>query len=196
MKTILLTILTSTSASLCCIVPVLGVIGGSSSLLSSIAWLEPIRPFFITATLGVLGFAWYRAFKPKSEEECGCEPKRKPITESKKFLGAVTIFSLLLLSFPTYSKYLVQDNKSRVPEVDQTVNTTINLKVYGMTCPSCELHVEKEVIKLPGITTVKASYDESSTIVEFNPKKVDANKIIEAINKTGYKAEKTNGNEN
>lgn len=56
--------------------------------------------------------------------------------------------------------------------------------------------LKKRLSTLPGITTVKASYDESSTTVEFNPEKVDANKIIEAINKTGYKVEKTNVNEN
>lgn len=43
----LLTILTSASASLCCIVPVFGLIGGASSLVSSVLWLEPFRPYMI-----------------------------------------------------------------------------------------------------------------------------------------------------
>jgi mercuric ion transport protein len=192
MKTsLLLTILTSAGASLCCIVPILGIIGGSSSLLSSIAWLEPFRPFFIASTLGVLGFAWYGALKPKAKDDCGCEPKQKSLFESKKFLGFVTIFSLLLLSFPTYSKFILQNNTPTAVEADQTTNKKITIAVNGMTCPSCELHIEKEVVKLSGITSVKASYANNSATIEYNPEKVNVDKIIEAINKTGYKVEKS-----
>jgi copper chaperone CopZ len=55
-----------------------------------------------------------------------------------------------------------------------------------MTCSSCEFHIESEVKKLPGISYVKASYEKKLTTVEYDDQKVDKDKIIAAINSTGY----------
>lgn len=186
---VLLTILTSASASLCCIVPILGIIGGSSSLVSTVSGLEPFRPFFIGGTVLLLGLAWYNSFKSGKKDHCGCEPVKKSFLQSRKFLGLITLLSLLLLSFPSYSKFLMQS--SATSAVDQQDNKKkITLGVNGMTCASCEHHIESEVIKLSGVTSVKASYENKSAIVEYNPTKVDESKIIAAINKTGYVVDK------
>jgi mercuric ion transport protein len=186
---VLLTILTSASASLCCIVPILSVIGGTGSLVSTVSWLEPIRPFFIGGTVLLLAFAWYGAFKANKKDACGCEPN-KSFFQSRKFLGVITALSLLLLSFPSYSKFLIQDpTVARVDDQEKT--TTITLGVNGMTCASCEHHIESEVIKLPGVSSVKASYENKSAVVEYNSQKVDAAKIIAAIDETGYTVDKS-----
>ena len=186
---VLLTIITSASASLCCIVPLLGLIGGSSSLVSTVSWLEPIRPFLVGGTVLLLGFAWYGSFKAVKKDDCGCEPEKVSFFQSKKFLGVVTVLSLLLLSFPSYSRYLMQDNPPVVNE-DQEKTKKITLGVNGMTCTSCEHHIESEVIKLSGVSSVKASYENKSAVVEYNPQKVDEAMIIAAINETGYTVEK------
>ncbi len=183
---VLLTILTSASASLCCIVPILGIIGGSSSIVSSISWLEPLRPFFVASTIGILGFAWYRAIKPVDKDECGCEPEKRSLLQSKWFLGAVTVVSLVLISFPSYSTILFQNKNVAAVSSSQEKNKKITLAVNGMTCASCEHHIESEVIKLSGVTSVKASYANSSTIVEYNREKISEDKIIASINSTGY----------
>src|SRR5687767_6977312 len=185
---VLLTIITSASASLCCIVPVLGLIGGSSSLISRVSWLEPIRPFLVGGTVLLLGFAWYGSFNAAKKDDCGCEPEKTSFFQSKKFLGVVTVLSLLLLSFPSYSRYLMQ-YKSPVVNEDQEKTKKIMLGVNGMTCASCEHHIESEVIKLTGVSSVKASYENKLTVVEYNPQKVDEAKIIAAINETGYTVE-------
>ena len=182
-------VLTSASASLCCIVPILAVIGGSSSLVSTVSLLEPFRPFFIGGTVLLLGFAWYGSFKSEPKDECGCVPKQKSFFQSRKFLVGITVLSLLLLSFPSYSKYFMQDNPSSVI-VDQEKTKKVTLGVSGMTCASCEHHIESEVIKLTGVSSVKASYENKTTIIEYNPLKVDEAKIIAAINETGYTVDK------
>lgn len=187
---VLLTIITSASASLCCIVPVLGLIGGSSSLVSTISWLEPFRPFFVGGTVVLLGFAWYGFFRASKKDDCGCAPAKTSFFQSKKFLGGVTILSLLLLSFPSFSRYLMQGQASIAINEDQEKTKKITLGVNGMTCASCEHHIESEVTKLSGVASVKASYENKSTIVEYNPQKVDEAKIIAAINETGYTVEK------
>ena len=40
-----------------------------------------------------------------------------------------------------------------------------------------------------GIQSVKASYANNNTIVEFDPKQVNINQIQQAIGNTGYQAE-------
>jgi copper chaperone CopZ len=186
---VLLTILTSASASLCCIIPVLAIAGGSSTLISNVSWLEPFRPFFIGATALLLGFAWYGAFKAR-EDECGCEAEKTSFFQSKKFLGVITALSLLMISFPSYSRYILPENAS-VSVPDQEKTEKITLSVSGMTCSSCELHIQNEVIKISGVSSVKASCASKSATVEFNPQKVDQETIIAAINKTGYNVEKS-----
>lgn len=184
---VLLTVLTSASASLCCIVPFLGIVGGSGSLISSVSWLEPYRPFFIGGTFLLLGIAWYKTIRSSKADDCGCE-KKPSFLQSKKFLGIVTILSLLLISFPSYSRFL--RNQEPVSTADQEKNKKLVLSVSGMTCVSCEHHIESEVVKLSGVSSVKASYADKSTVVTYDPQKVDEQKIIAAINETGYKVEK------
>lgn len=76
---------------------------------------------------------------------------------------------------------------------DQEKNKKITLSVNGMTCASCEHHIESEVIKLSGVSSVKASYADKSAVVAYNPDKVDEAKIIAAINETGYKVVSNTG---
>ena len=68
-------IMTAIAASLCCITPVLAALAGISGLASTFTWLEPARPYFIGATVLVLGFAWYQklGIERKNDVHCDCE---------------------------------------------------------------------------------------------------------------------------
>jgi copper ion binding protein len=137
----------------------------------------------------MVGFAWFQSFKSKKEDDCGCETeKKKSFLQSKSFLSIVTIVSFLLITFPSYSKFFFGDEAAQIVQ-EQNKNKKIELAVSGMTCSSCELHIESEVKKLPGIAYVKASYEKGSTAVEFDEQKVNADKIIATINGTGYKVQ-------
>lgn len=194
MKTqLLLTIVTALSSSLCCITPVLAIAAGTSSLATSFHWLEPLRPYFISGSVIVLGFAWFQSFNEKKEDNCNCEPIRKSFLQTKSFLSIVTVLSLVLITFPSYSKYFFKNSKD-IAAQEQSKNKKIELKVTGMTCATCEYHIESEVKKLPGVSSVKASYDKGSATIEFDEQKVKAEKIIETINGTGYKVATLSGN--
>src|SRR3990170_2482859 len=158
---LLLSIVTALSASLCCITPILAITGGTSGIASTFSWIEPFRIYFILATFLVLGFAWFRAFTSKEEDDCGCEQKVS-FLKSKKFLGIVTVLSLLLISFPSYSTLFFSHNSATMVQ-DQDDKKKIELAVKGMTCTSCELHIESEVKKLSGVYRIKASYEKGST---------------------------------
>lgn len=92
-------LLTAITASLCCITPVLALIAGTSGIASTFSWIEPFRPYLIGLTILVLGFAWYQKLKPRKEIDCECETDEKPkFIQSKKFLGSVTVFAIVMLA--------------------------------------------------------------------------------------------------
>lgn len=191
MKTqIVLVVLTALSASMCCVTPVLAIVAGTSSMATSFHWVEPFRPYFIATSVLVLGFAWFLTLRPKKEEECNCEtPKKKSFFQSRMLLSAVTMISFLLITFPTYSKVFF-NNSEIILAQDQNKSKKLELTVSGMTCSACALHIESEVKKLSGVSFVKASYEKGSATIEYDEQKIKTDKIVEAINGTGYKVEK------
>lgn len=178
------------SASLCCISPVLAMAAGTGSTMANFSWLAPYRPFFIGVSVLALGIAWLQFLKPTVDKNCGCEHSKKSFLNSKQFLGAITILSFILISFPSYSKIFYGENPPAL-KLDQDGTNKIELNVKGMTCVSCELHIENEVKGLTGVTFVEASYEKKKTIVRYDDQKIDKEKIIAAINGIGYKVEQT-----
>ncbi|WP_034257685.1 mercuric transport protein MerTP [Altibacter lentus] len=181
-------LLAAITASLCCITPVLALIAGTSGIASTFSWIEPFRPYLIGLTILVLGFAWYQKLKPQKEIDCECETDEKPkFIQSKKFLGIVTVFAIVMLAFPYYSGIFYPNTEKQVIVVDKLDIKTTEFKISGMTCASCEEHVNHEVNKLNGIVNSKASYENGNAIVEFDKTKTNETEIEKAINSTGYK---------
>jgi len=186
-------LLTAITASLCCIIPVLALIAGTSGIASTFSWIEPFRPYLIGLTLLVLGFAWYKKLIPiaigtRKEIDCECETDGKPkFIQSKKFLGIVTAFAIVMLAFPNYSRIFYPKTEKQILIVDKLDISTTEFKIRGMTCASCEEHVNHEVNKLNGIVNLKASYENGNAIIDFDRTKTNENEIEKAINSTGYK---------
>ena len=181
-------LLTAITASLCCITPVLALIAGTSGIASTFSWIEPFRPYLIGLTILVLGFAWYQKLKPQKEIDCECETDEKPkFIQSRKFLGIVTVFVIVILAFPYYSGIFYPNTEKQIILVDKSDIKTTEFKISGMTCASCEEHVNHEVNKLNGIVNSTVSYENGNAIVEFEKTKTNETEIEKAINSTGYK---------
>ena len=181
-------ILTAITASLCCITPVLALIAGTSGVASTFSWIEPFRPYLIGLTILVLLFAWYHKLTPEKEIDCECETDKKPkFIQSKTFLGIVTIFAIVMLTFPYYSSIFYPNSEKQIIVVDKSNIKTTEYKISGMTCASCEAHVNHEVNKLNGIINSKTSYENGNAIIEFDKTKTNEAEIEKAINSTGYK---------
>ena len=186
-------IFTAVVASICCITPVLALIAGTSGIASTFSWVAPFRPYLIALTIIVLVFAWFQKLRPKTQEEldCACEDDAKPtFWQSKQFLFIVTLFAGLMLAFPYYSNLFYAQPTKDIVYVSQSNIETQTIEVEGMTCAGCEAHVESEVNNLDGIISVKASYENANTIVEFDKTRTDLPAIREAIESTGYKVVK------
>lgn len=66
------------------------------------------------------------------------------------------------------------------------------IKVYDMTCKSCERKVENSIKKLDGVTNATASYNDESVIIEYDTTLCNSALIKDAIKKSGYSTEKNN----
>ena len=186
-------VLTAIAASLCCITPVIALLAGSSSIAANFSWIEPARPYLIGLSIAVLAFAWYLKLKPvkTNDIDCNCETTKKAsFLQSKTFLGIVTVFAALMITFPLYAKMFYPKPKVQAPTVAAVDNKQqVKFTIEGMTCEACEEHVNNELSKVSGVLTYNTSYATGSSLVTFDKSKVDAKTIETAINKTGYKAE-------
>ena len=57
----------------------------------------------------------------------------------------------------------------------------VKFDIQGMTCSSCQAHVEKAVSKLDGIKNVNVNLLSNNMNVEYDESKLDNDKIIKAV---------------
>ena len=63
------------------------------------------------------------------------------------------------------------------------------IKVYNMTCTSCEVRIEKSLMSMPGITKVIADYKSQSVFIEYDDELFNMAQVKERISKLGYSTE-------
>ena len=60
--------------------------------------------------------------------------------------------------------------------------------IQGMTCSSCQAHVEKAVKKLEGVNIVNVNLLTNNMNVEYDETQVSSDRIIKAVVDAGYGA--------
>ena len=180
-------VLSALAASSCCIPPVIAAIAGVGGAAGTLSWMEPLRPYLLGLAVIAIGYAWYNHFKPKKDDDCGCEIEKPKFYQTKGFLIGITLFAAISITFPYYSGIFFGDNKKEVIVVDKNNIQKTNFTIDGMTCDACQNHVNHAVNELPGIIDVKSSYSEGNAVVEFDTTQTNILEIEEAINSTGYK---------
>jgi mercuric ion transport protein len=183
-------VLSAIAASLCCITPVIALVAGSSSIAANFSWIEPARPYLIGLSVAVLALAWYVKLKPSKsiDMDCNCEQiKKTSFLQSKTFLSIVTVFAILMMTFPVYAKAFYPKPEIQAAAVAVASNKQqVNFTIQGMTCEGCEEHVNTQLSKVAGVLSYKTSYALKNSLVTFDKSKVDVKTIEAAINKTGY----------
>ncbi len=183
-------IFAAAAASLCCITPLVALLAGASGAASSLSWLEPARPYLIGLSIAVLAFAWYQKLKPvkSNDMDCNCETTKKAsFLQTKTFLGIVTLFAILMMTFPLYAQLFHPKPKVQAATVATVDNKQqVKFTIQGMTCEGCEEHVNNELSEVYGVMTYKTSYASKSSLVTFDKSKVNVKTVEAAINKTGY----------
>jgi len=183
-------ILSAIAASLCCITPVIALIAGSSSIAANFSWIEPARPYLVGLSIAVLALAWYVKLKPskKNDMDCNCETTKKTaFLQTKTFLSIVTVFAILMMTFPLYAKVFYPKPNVQAATIAVVDNKQqVNFSIQGMTCEGCEEHVNTQLAKIAGVLSYRTSYAAKNSLVTFDLSKVDIKTIEAAISKTGY----------
>ena len=97
--------LAAIGASLCCVAPlVLVTLGLGGAWLATLTQFEPVRPFFVVLTLGLLALAWRKLYR----QPAACEPGKAcadiaVMRRQRLIYWLVAAVLLLLLAFPWYA---------------------------------------------------------------------------------------------
>ncbi len=179
-------LLLAVTSSLCCIIPVLTIVGGMGGAVSAFSWATPLRPYLLVATILVLGFAFYRAYKPQRKDECGCEEK-KNVLQSKTFLWVVAVLSVLLSTFPYYAVFFQKKIAPPIVANDSNMQQAV-IRIKGMGCADCEGIVNNALLQKKGVRGANTSYAKGQAIVKFDPTQISLPQLAAIIEKeTGYK---------
>lgn len=193
-------IISAITASLCCIGPLVFVALGMGGFAAS-ALFERLRPYFLGLTLGLLGLAFYVSYrKPKAACADGAvcaTGSSKAARWNKIMLWSLTFLVIVFAAFPYYAgvlssalarspghKTIASASKAEAPRK----LSTVVIQVQGMTCGACAGIVKASLEKVSGVQSAAVSFEKAEAQVEYNSSQVAMEKLVEAINQTGYQA--------
>jgi copper chaperone CopZ len=182
-------ILAAIASSLCCITPIVALLGGVSGVASVFSFIEPARPYLIGISVLALGYAFYQAYKPKPADDCGCEvDEKKSFLNSKAFLWTITVISIVLYSLPYTNSIFSSNTELNVEQVEQDPATDqYTLSIEGMTCTGCENHVTSALSSLTGVASVRADYTTGSATIVADTTQISFQTMAEVLkDETGY----------
>jgi mercuric transport protein len=158
----------------------------SGAWIGGLTALEPYRPAFTVATLFFLGFAFYRVYRKKPEEqECKpgsycASPRRERI--NKTTLWIMTAIIAGLLSLPYLLPYVPSENGGQV----SAASSRVSLAVDNMTCSSCVVTVRRSLTRLDGVKEARVTLRPPRAVVVFDPRETSTEELVEATTKAGY----------
>ena len=101
------------AACTCCVGPLLALAGVLGVSASQLVWLSSIKNYLIIFSLIAISYNLYRAYYPKKAQECCNINQSEALTElnknekkavsffqSKKFLWAIAILTIVILLLP------------------------------------------------------------------------------------------------
>lgn len=74
--------------------------------------------------------------------------------------------------------------------INQGQSTTIKtlLRSGDFTCPSCVAKIEKQLLRVPGVTAATVHFATGRIEVEHDPQVVTVQDLVVAVGKAGYRA--------
>jgi mercuric ion transport protein len=187
-------VLAAITASLCCIGPLVAVLLGASGFAAS-AVFEKWRPVFLGVTFSLLALAWYLTYrKPKAACAEGSACATKPVSKwNKVVLLIATAVVLVTAAFPSLSSAILRGTQSNAPVVVTDANSAVlKVKIPSMDCAACALNIQAILKKQPGVQQAQVNFDTKEAVVQYDATILSPEKIIAAIDQTGFKAERTN----
>ena len=177
-------------ASLCCILPILTAVTGVGVLATG-AMFERSRPYFLAATVSLLGAGFLLIYRDRSKAcALGSACASRPITRwSLITLCAVTVLTAGVAAFPYYSgavaQALIGEPVSNHPAASAAL-TTATFQIPDMDCAACAVSLSTTFRRLPGVTEAKLDVDSRKAVVTYDPAAQDVPKLRRIISDAGF----------
>lgn len=181
-------------ASLCCIIPLILIIFGLTSVTFALKFVQYKPHFIILSIIFLVGSFWYFSKKRKC-----CHPENK--ISKKWFIGTalgvhiLTFLVLLYILFPNVSHFLYNLASLGENKILNSPNTLslnhLTLEISGMTCSSCARGIEYYLEDLPGVIEAKVSFYSGRGQISYNSQKIRREQILESeifFDSSPYKA--------
>ncbi len=89
--------------------------------------------------------------------------------------------------FPKYGGKLAGASAAPLAERIAALDTS-ELKITGMDCEVCASVIQRKLLETPGVAKAWVEYPAGHATVQFDPSQITPEKLVDAVNSTGYKA--------
>jgi len=177
-------------SSACCWLPLL-LIGLGFSAGGIGGFFDAYRPHLLGVTALLLGLAFYLTYfqRKPADQDCCDVPNKKLIIFNKVMLWGSTVLVAGFAFFPSYVGTIISatadDDQPQVQQEQRLATTELNIKVEGMTCEACAVHIVSELKKVEGVQRASVSYANTTATVAIIPG-TEAALLIRAVETAGY----------
>lgn len=176
----------ATFASLCCTGPILLASLGATSL-AGFSWLEPVRPYLSIGALGLVGWAFWRSYRPQAAEACCSLDEQVKLTRQRRALWLAAPLVALLLAFPyIQASSMTNGSSDYAGQVDQGAAST--WVIAGMTCTGCAAGLEAYLAAQPGMLVCEVVFEDRRMLCTVDEQRLEEAAIPQLVNQLGFKA--------
>src|SRR6266852_4338025 len=169
--------------STCCIGPLLLVtigVGSGAVFIGHYHW------FFIIGAIAVLIWAWAKYLREKTV--CDCE--HKPMGGQRSAIVTLLVTTVLVIGFAglNISRYVFGGVPPAAQDKLSNGLSRIVISVDGLSCVACEIPVRHALRRIDGVKGIYGSAATKTATVEYELAKTNPERLVAAINSTGYRA--------
>ena len=187
MRTISMAVITAAGASLCCTGPIL-LAGIGAGSLAGFAWVEPVRPYLSLAAVGLLGWAFWRSYRPSAVEACCSTEERKGLSLQRKSLWGIAPLVLVLLAFPYLQASLENSDADSSVVTGHAPGDQSTWAIAGMTCAGCAAGLEASLAATTGMTACEVLFDDGLMNCRVDANRLDVAAIPGLVGRLGFQA--------
>ena len=186
MRDFILALGAATFASLCCTGPVLLASLGATSL-AGFSWLEPVRPYLTIGAVGLVGWAFWRSYRPQAAEACCSLDERTKLTRQRRALWLAAPLVALLLAFPYIQASSMTDGgRGFADQVDE--GAASSWAIAEMTCTGCAAGLEASLAAQPGMLACEVLFEDRRMQCLIDGEKLGEAAIPQLVDQLGFTA--------
>lgn len=183
-------VISAVLSSACCWLPVLLIAFGASAAGLS-GFFDTYRLYFLSVTAILLATSFYLVYFRK--QKCGpgnacAVPNPKLVLFSKVMLWVAAAVVLLFALFPNYFGLLAGKRNGETGNMTNPDELRlVELRITGMTCQACGVHVQRALSKVAGVSSAEVSYKrKAASLIVPEGAEIPREAILEAIANAGY----------